>query len=111
MNSKILLSIFLIVMMVDFSVSRYIRGRYDLSRRFSGDVLQKRGHWTEAQAKAECMEKLESIAAAKFICDRLNLKWHNPEDDGEDEDYEGDDDGNDDYKRGLRYYKPANLWK
>ena len=95
-------------MMVDFAVSRYIRGRRDFSRgnhkKFE-DYLQKRFiPQSHEEAIDYCKRELGAIEeeAKDFICKHLNLQWY------EEEDIEGDwGDEEKMEKRGLTYYQPG----
>ena len=85
MNPKVLLSLFLIGIMVDFTVSRYARVGYDFPRkppphndfprRFIEDNFHKRSLHPFQIKIDRCMEELKSLpdAAAEYLCTVINI--------------------------------------
>ena len=75
MNPKVLLSLFLIGIMVDFTVSRYARVGYDFPRRLIEDNFHKRSLHPFQIKIDRCMEELKSLpdAAAEYLCTVINI--------------------------------------
>ena len=72
MNPKVLLSICLIGIMVDFTVSRYTEVNDNFPRRFMEDNMDLNGHESlyPSVRIANCKEALQSLPddAAEYLC-------------------------------------------